>query len=199
MPKALDPSACTAVVWRHSGCIRRICRCLSRKTIRPRSRLDSTSPMSFAHCVVADVQWKPNPFVFDINIRTSTGQKVMKRILLDTGSDLNLISTSAYQDVLCPIRRTQHSVRSLAGQTSIVGETTLSWVFLVSSDLDSVEIPPQAESFSVLASAESAAFDCILGHGWILSHLEIFSALVRSKRRSVFSTVLCVQPSDRVG
>lgn len=168
--------------------------CLSPRKARSRPKLDLSCPKSFAHYVAAGVQWRPNPFVFDINIRTSTGEKVMKRILLDTGSDLNLISTSAYEDVNSPIRRTQHSVRSLAGQTSIVGETTLSWVFLVSSDSDPMEIPPQAESFSVLASGEAAAFDCILGHAWILSHRDIFFALMGSKEPSICSTVLCEQP-----
>lgn len=120
----------------------------------------------------------------------------MKRILLDTGSDLNLISTSAYQDVKSPIRRTQHSVRSLAGQTPIIGETTLSWSFLVTSGSNSVKIPPQTERFSVLASTESAAFDCILGHGWISGHREIFSALMGSKEPSVCSRALCERLSN---
>lgn len=123
----------------------------------------------------------------------------MKRILLDTGSDLNLISNTAYREVNSPIRRTQHSVRSLAGQTSIIGETALSWVFLVSKNL--VEIPPQRDNFSVLASAEPAAFDCILGHPWISSHLEVFSALVQSKQPSPYSSGLRELPpaADAIG
>ena len=45
-----------------------------------------------------------HPFVFDINIRVQDGssgrpRKVMKRVLLDTGSDLNLISAPAHADL----------------------------------------------------------------------------------------------------
>lgn len=153
--------------WRH----------LSQKRRRPRAPPRLTC---YATNIFEGVQWRLNPFVFDINVRTGTGQKTMKRVLLDTGSDLNLISNSVHREIGSTLNRKKHSVRSLAGQSSIVGETTLSWNFITSSP--QTTSPPQVDVFFVLARTESTSFDCILGHSWIWSHLDIFSALMRSEQ-----------------
>jgi hypothetical protein len=126
-------------------------------------------------------QWQPqaNHFAFNIKVKTGDGKSVMKRVLLDTGSDLNLISHNAYCDLGSNLQRRRCSVRSLAGKASIIGKTQLIWNFLLT--------PPQTRSrqhddeFFVLARTEAAAFDCILGHTWIWNHLDCFHDLMQSE------------------
>jgi hypothetical protein len=146
----------------------------------PRQQHAQTAPAIFDHAFqctqtkAPSIQCPINPFVFDINLRTSSGGKVMKRVLLDTGSDLNLISDTAFRDLNLQLRLQSEAVRSLAGASSIAGETTLRWSFL--------DAPPFSKSdfqdnFSVLASSEAPVFDCLLGHPWIAGHFDIFTAL----------------------
>lgn len=121
----------------------------------------------------------PNPFTFDVNISTYSGDRVMKRVLLDTGSDLNLISNTAYQDLGTQLDPISSTVQSLAGDCPIVGQTVLTWAFIsVSRSLKTL----QHDDFFVLASSERTAFDCILGHRWIVQHLNTFLALMHSHR-----------------
>ena len=104
-------------------------------------------------------------------------RRVMKRVLLDTGSDLNLISSAAHSSLRTPIRRKECKVQSVAGQSSIVGQTHLSWTFLCSDDADATSLPVFSDMFSVLSSTESPLFDCILGRHWIQAHRAIFLVL----------------------
>lgn len=123
-----------------------------------------------------------HPFVFDINIRMQHGRcgrlrRVMKRVLLDTGSDLSLISSAAHADLRTPIQRQKCKVQSVAGQSSIIGQTQLSWTFLRSCDPDATSLADFSDVFFVLSSTESPLFDCILGRHWIQTHRAVFLAL----------------------
>ncbi len=120
-----------------------------------------------------------HPFVFDINIRvldTFSGRlrKVMKRVLLDTGSDLNLISAPAHADLRTDIRPQKHRVRSIGGQSAVVGETKLDWTFIRSRSAKEINNCVFSDSFFVLSKEETPLFDCILGRHWIQGHRLVF-------------------------
>ena len=124
----------------------------------------------------------PNPFVFDVNIRVqdaSSGhlRKIMKRILLDTGSDLNLISGPAHSDLKTHLRPQKCHVRSVAGQSSIVGETRLDWTFIRANPRNETTSNIFSDTFFVLSKKETPLFDCILGRHWIHNHRSVFLAL----------------------
>jgi hypothetical protein len=98
----------------------------------------------------------------------------MKRVLLDTGSDLNLISDTAFRDLNVHMRSGSKAVHSLAGASCIAGDTTLKWSFL---DAPSFSESEYQDNFSVLARSEAPGFDCLLGHPWIAAHFDVFTAL----------------------
>lgn len=158
----------------------------TRKTYRKRetwSKLFDHRESGPPRCVPASsTKHMSNPFLFDINIcvpdDTGGQRKVMKRVLVDSGSDLNLISHDALRSLESPARPLQRSVQSLAGTSAIVGEASLTWTFLL--------IRPRAPSthsdrFYVLAKSEHARFDCILSHIWIMSNIDVFTALLSSR------------------
>ena len=123
-----------------------------------------------------------NPFVFDINIRLSGGQhgqsrKVMKRVLLDTGSDLNLVSATAYADLRTRIKPHKRVIQSVAGESSVIGETKLVWTFLQPSGCSDEKPAIFSEDFFVLSKRENPLFDCILGRHWIQEHRSVFLSL----------------------
>jgi hypothetical protein len=123
-----------------------------------------------------------NPFVFDINIRLQRGsngqlQKIMKRVLIDTGSDLNLISAAAHADLETQLRPQKRIIRSVAGQSAVVGETNLSWTFLNSTNTGHSSQSVFSDDFFVLSEQESTLFDCILGRHWIQAHRSVFLSL----------------------
>lgn len=120
-----------------------------------------------------------NPFVFDINIRVqdvSSGKlrKVMKRVLLDTGSDLNLLSAPTHTDLNTRVRPQRCHVRSVGGQSAIVGETQLDWTFIRSNSAKNSDGAVFSDTFFILSRKETPLFDCILGRHWIQGHRSIF-------------------------
>ena len=130
---------------------------------------DTHSTVSNAGC---------NPFVFDINIRVPEAsgktRKVMKRVLLDTGSDLNLISAPAQSDIKTRVRPQKCHVRSVSGQSSIVGETRMEWTFIRSNVSNTSSASVFNDTFFVLSKKEVPLFDCILGRQWIHDHRSVF-------------------------
>ena len=129
----------------------------------------------------------PNRFVFDINVHIPNGTtgtpigKVSKRVLLDTGADLNLISFPAFRDVRTPMATSSVCLQSLAGQTAIDGEIRLSFNFLSSHAAKSHLQNAYCEDFAVISDGERPLFDCILGSQWIFAHWEEVSALMASR------------------
>ncbi|RMD41522.1 hypothetical protein DV735_g3599, partial [Chaetothyriales sp. CBS 134920] len=132
----------------------------------------------------------PDPFValpssrrcvFDINIRIpGLGGKVAKRVLLDTGADLNLIAASAHEDVGSSIDLEPARLLSLGGRTLLKGKTELTFNFLATAG-SSAPKNTYTEVFAVVARTEPPLFDCILGAHWILSHFEDFIMLMASR------------------
>ena len=130
----------------------------------------------------------PNKFVLDINVHLPddvTGdsiKRILKRVLLDTGADLNLISSSAFRDVQTPMTRVPGTIHSLSGQTSIEGKTRLSLNFLNSDAAAKWQQQAYSEDFFVISPSETALFDCILGHRWVFNHLDEVLALMAVRR-----------------
>ncbi|RMZ87430.1 hypothetical protein DV736_g5342, partial [Chaetothyriales sp. CBS 134916] len=124
--------------------------------------------------------------VFDINIRIqrqnngSFGGKVARRVLLDTGADLNLIAASAHEDVGSPIDLHPAKLLSLGGRTFLEGKTELTFNFVGTGSLSTTK-NTYTEVFAVIARNEQPLFDCILGAHWILRHWHDFTALMASK------------------
>ncbi|KPI40577.1 uncharacterized protein AB675_7621 [Cyphellophora attinorum] len=125
------------------------------------------------HIEIPDVIVTHNRFVFDVIARSvdinGKEKKVLKRALLDTGSDLNLISASAFDGLMMNFSPFRKDIHTLAGRTAIAGHTRIAWSTIGSS-------PPNSSAklhwdrFYVLASTENAAFDMILGHEWIFNN-----------------------------
>ena len=134
------------------------------------------NPFCGTHSTISNVGC--NPFVFDINICVPEAsgkiRKVMKRVLLDTGSDLNLISAPAHSDLKTRIRPQKCHIRSVSGQSSIVGETRMEWTFIRSNVSNSSSATVFNDTFFVLSKKELPLFDCILGRHWIHDHRSVF-------------------------
>ena len=129
-----------------------------------------------------------NRFIFDINVHIPVGgtgestEKMPKRILLDTGADINLISHGAFCDLRAPMVGSPVSIHSLAGRTSIEGQTHLSFNFLSSTAATTARPRTYVEDFFVISPSEKTLFDCILGHKWISDHWDEIVALMASRR-----------------
>lgn len=108
-----------------------------------------------------------NPFIFDILARSigvdGKEKKILKRALLDRGSDVNLVSAGTYEDIGTILKPSRHDIHTLAGTTSIVGETIVGWSFM-SAEPTKVLTSLHRDKFYVLGHTENAAFDIILGH-----------------------------------
>jgi hypothetical protein len=98
----------------------------------------------------------------------------MKRVLFDTGSDMNLISAPTHADLKSPIRPLSYQIHSVAGQSCVVGETDLKWAFLDSKISAEGENSTYSDTFFVLSTKELTLFDCILGRHWIDEHRSLF-------------------------
>ena len=168
----------------HCPKIRNTFHSLKKLTKRSRRKRASSNPPLPKYSIVLftaehspDLKPHVNPFVFDINIHIIDQPltKIMKRVLLDTGADLNIISFVAYRGLGAPLRTFHHSVYSLAGETAVVGEIYLTWNFLLAG----VSSPNNVHGarFFVLADTEMPAFDMILGHRWITEHMNIFDCM----------------------
>jgi hypothetical protein len=120
-----------------------------------------------------------HPFIFDINVQVAkcgsgVPRKIMKRVLLDTGSDLNLISAAAHADLGTKIIPEECCVHSVAGESQIVGSTHLRWNFIPSESQKRSDAKTFSDVFHVLSKHETPSFDCILGHGWLQENRAVF-------------------------
>lgn len=155
---------------------------LGNWTRRQSHLFDDNSWPLFCNLHTTEDILSPNPFVFDINIhldQRADGQsrKVLKRVLLDTGSDLNLISAPAHADLKTSTRSSRHSVRSVAGESSVVGETHLQWSFISSKSGLNSKPALFSDVFFVLSRREAPLFDCILSRHWIQANRSTFLSL----------------------
>lgn len=155
--------------------------CQSVRQSKPQGA-SSDSDNSFCNTYTIPYVHGPHPFVFDINVRTArTGsemsQKVMKRVLLDTGSDLNLISASAHADLKTVVKASKCCIRSVAGESAVVGKTRLEWTFIAGEARERSKRLVFSDDFHVLSRKEVPLFDCILGRHWITAHRSVFLSL----------------------
>jgi hypothetical protein len=150
----------------------------SQSPSRLESRLKSISNPGCNTYSLSSTQ-NSHPFIFDINIHlTKAGsgvpRKIMKRVLLDTGSDLNLISAAAHADLRTKIIPEKCCVHSVSGESQIVGSTRLRWNFISSDPHERSKPTGFSAVFHVLSKHETPSFDCILGHGWLKANRAVF-------------------------
>jgi hypothetical protein len=108
----------------------------------------------------------------------------MKRVLFDTGSDINLVSAPTHADLKTPIRPLSCQIHSVAGQSCAVGETELEWTFLDSTVSAGENDSIYSDIFFILSTKELTLFDCILGRHWIDEHRSLFWTLWTGQPRS---------------
>ena len=123
--------------------------------------------------------------MFDINchvVDQATGlliSKVAKRVLLDTGADINLISHTAFHDLGREMVQAPRSIESLAGQTALSGEAAITFTFLTGATTASRCQRTFTEDFSVVSKSERPLFDIILGGKWFFAHWNLVSSLIK--------------------
>ena len=128
----------------------------------------------------------PNIFQFDMIVHVNqqpqsrTCRRVMRRVLLDTGAKLNMVAAAALRGIELPVGGEPCEIRSIAGNSRIVGQTALRFHFLQDVETEGVESTFE-EEFNVLDGNEQPLFDFILGQEWISRHLLKFFELTSSK------------------
>ena len=104
--------------------------------------------------------------------------------LLDTGADFNLISYDAFKELNLPIKPCNDVVRSIAGNSQLIGKVEIDWHFRPSNypTVPAPRIAVHSAIFWVLSQDEDPCFDCILGWPWIDSNIDLFKSIIDCQR-----------------
>lgn len=126
-------------------------------------------------------------FQFDIIVHVTqqhhsrASRRVMRRVLLDTGAKMNMVSAAALHGIQFPVKGRQCEIRSIAGTSRIMGQTDLSFHFLDDVATEGAETSTFEEEFNLLDDNEQPLFDMVLGQEWISRHFLKFFDLTSSK------------------
>lgn len=97
-----------------------------------------------------------------------------RRCLIDTGSDLNIITYRALQGVLCDVEPFSGHLYGAGGSTCVIARTNLSWHFKRGCDPLRRRRLGRLDPFVVVDPATPYNFDCVLGRPWIQEHMLLF-------------------------
>ena len=128
----------------------------------------------------------PTLFQFDIVVHVNhrhqpcASRRVMRRVILDTGANMNMVSAAALRGIELPVGGEPCEIRSIAGSSRIIGQTDLRFHFLKDVETGGIESAFE-EEFNLLDDNEQPLFDFILGQEWIARHFLKFFDLTSSK------------------
>lgn len=119
-----------------------------------------------------------------VNGRMPSGKTVFtpRIALLDTGAGFNLISSQAFRELNLAPKPSQQVVRSIGGDTRLVGKVELTWRFRASDVPSKLSQTLYSAVFYILPEQDEAKFDCILGWPWIEENLDLCFYMLRSMR-----------------
>lgn len=123
-----------------------------------------------------------NCFITDMFIDAScqheTGRKrritTSRRCLIDTGSDLNIITRRALQGLQSDVRPLSGYLNGAGGRAEIIGRTDLTWHLKRGCDPVRRRRLNRSNSFVVVDPTVPYKFDCILGEPWIQENMLVF-------------------------
>ena len=97
-----------------------------------------------------------------------------RRCLLDTGSDLNIITRDALQGLLYEVLPTSGYVHSVGGNVKVLAVVKLNWHLKSRCYRTEGHDPDPLNRFVVIDSNIPHQFDCLLGWPWLQKHIALF-------------------------
>lgn len=97
-----------------------------------------------------------------------------RRCLLDTGSDLNIITRDALQGLLYEVLPTSGYVHSVGGRVKVLAVVKLDWHLKSRCYPTEGHDPDPLNRFAVIDSKIPHQFDCLLGWPWLQKHIALF-------------------------
>ena len=117
-----------------------------------------------------------NIFVKAVCEHGSAGKSIVssRRCLLDTGSDVNIITKHALQGLLYEVLPTSGYLHSAGGSVKVIASVKLDWHLKSYCFPTEGHVSDPLNRFAVIDSKIPHQFDCLLGWPWLQKHFALF-------------------------